>query len=196
MESIDLSLIKPMLMRSLENPEAIKVFVNNIILWWFMGTPIVIIMTTIIVSFLYKTIHDTIKWWNDKNKEDKKEVKSSTKFWKICFNNLKYYLQKYRYFFIWWILLALCRMIVSLLYRCISLQMTWVNIPMDKFTSKEIMVLNHRIAYVLLFFIIAPIFIMVSFGNKFVRNIWIFIYILWILFILLWDFIQLGYMWM
>ena len=195
MELVDLSLIKPMLMRSLENPEAIRAFINNTIFWWFMGTPVAIIMTTIIISFLYKTIRDTIKGWNDENKKEKEEAKSPS-FWKICFSNLKYYLQKYRYFFIWWILLALCRMIVSLIYRSISSRMPWVNIPMDRFTPEEMVVLNNRAIYALIFFIIAPIFIMFSFGNKFVRNIWIFIYILWISFILLWAFIQLGYMWM
>lgn len=194
MELVDLSLIKPMLMRSLENPGAIKAFVN-IIFWWLMGVPTAIIITAIIISFLYKTIRDTIKEWNDENKE-KNEKEKSPSFWKICFSNLKYYLQKYRYFFIWWILLALCRMIVSLICRSISLRTTWMNIPMDRFTPEEIVVLNNRLIYVLLFFIIAPIFIMFSFGNKFVRNMWIFVYILWISFILLWEFIELGYMWM
>jgi len=191
MELIDLSLIKPMLIRSLENPEAIKNFINGVIFWWFIGIPICIITTIIILSIIFKTFRDVTKWW-----DTKEENKRKPGFWKSLFNNIKFYIKKYQDFFVWLILLSLSRMLVSLVFRCISSWMTtWIDLHMNNFSDEELRLLGARSLYTLLFFVIAPIFIMFSLWNKFIRNIWIFIYMLWILFVPLWRFLQLWYTW-
>jgi hypothetical protein len=191
MELIDLSLIKPMLIRSLENPEAIKNFINGVIFWWFIGIPICIITTIIILSIIFKTFRDVTKWW-----DTKEENKRKPGFWKSLFNNIKFYIKKYQDFFVWLILLSLSRMFVSLVFRCISSWMTtWIDLHMNSFSDEELRLLGARSLYTLLFFVIAPIFIMFSLWNKFIRNIWIFIYMLWILFVPLWRFLQLWYTW-
>ena len=191
MELLDLSLIKPMLIRSLENPEAIKNFINGVIFWWFIGIPICIITTIIILSIIFKTFRDVTKWW-----DTKEENKTKPGFWKSLFNNIKFYIKKYQDFFVWLILLSLSRMFVSLVFRCInSWRTTWIDLHMNSFSDEELRLLGARNLYTLLFFVIAPIFIMFSLWNKFIRNIWIFIYMLWILFVPLWRFLQLWYTW-
>ena len=191
MELIELSLIKPMLLRSLENPEAIKNFINGVIFWWFIGIPICIITTIIILSIIFKTFRDVTKWW-----DTKEENKAKPGFWKSLFNNIKFYIKKYQDFFIWLLLLSLSRMLVSFVFRCISSWMTtWIDLHINNFSDEELRLLGARSLYTLFFFVIAPIFIMFSLWNKFVRNIWIFIYILWIFFVPLWRFLQLWYSW-
>lgn len=191
MELIDLSLIKPMLIRSLENPEAIKNFINDVIFWWFIGIPICIITIIIILSIIFKTFRDVTKWW-----DNKEENKIKPGFWKSLFNNIKFYIKKYQDFFVWLLLLSLSRAAVSLIFRCISSWMSrWIDLHINNFSDEELRLLGTRSLYTLLFFVIAPIFIMFSFWNKFVRNIWIFIYILWIFFVPSWRFLQLWYSW-
>jgi hypothetical protein len=180
-----------MLIRSLENPEAIKNFINGVIFWWFIGIPICIITTIIILSIIFKTFRDVTKWW-----DTKEENKAKPGFWKSLFNNIKFYIKKYKDFFVWLLLLSLSRMLVSLVFRCISSWMTtWIDLHMNSFSDEELRLLGARSLYTLLFFVIAPIFIMFSLWNKFIRNIWIFIYMLWILFVPLWRFLQLWYTW-
>jgi hypothetical protein len=95
------------------------------------------------------------------------------------------------------LLLSLSRMVVSFVFRCISSwwMTTWIDIHINNFSDEELRLLGTRSLYTLLFFVIAPIFIMFSLWNKFVRNIWIFIYVLWIFFVPLWRFLQLWYSW-
>lgn len=189
MELIDLSLIKPMLMRSLENPEAIKEFMN-ILLWKFIGSAIVIVMLTLVIHYIYSLIYSSIKS-HKKEKEKEKKDSNPSDFKELLWKKVKSNLYKYRYFFIWLLLLTLSWLFISLFFRLVDTW--WMSC---KFSPEENHLLWLRATYSLCIFIIASMFIMFCFGNKFVRNIWIFIFILWILFILMWKFISLWCAWM
>lgn len=70
MELVDLSLIKPMLMRSLENPEAIKVFINEVVFMEIFGIAIGIIIVTLVIHYIYSLVYSLIK----SRKNDKKDT--------------------------------------------------------------------------------------------------------------------------
>lgn len=194
-----------MFIRSIENPEAIKTFMNwllriytqitNTILW--------IILIICLISYIIFLIANTesskeittnlkdfkqyFKQWhrNIKTRFTWKKVINIFKKW---FLKAKPYLRKCRHLVIWYILLLLARTSVSIAFWFI-----WQNFPSfwTECVEWEAYMLWLRAAYSLIFFLIAPIFITYCFWNKFVRNIGIFIYILWIIFILLWLFLQL-----
>ena len=184
----DLSLIKPMLMRSLSNPEAIKEFMN-ILLGKFIGFAIVTIILIIVFHYIYSLIYSSIK--THKNGKEKKEKDSiSSDFKELLCKKVKNNIYKYRYFFIWLLLLSLSWLFVSLFFRL--LDTWWVSC---KFSPEENYLLWLRATYSLCIFMIASMFIMFCFGNKFVLNIWIFVFILCIFFILMWKFISLWCIW-
>jgi hypothetical protein len=94
----DLSLIKPMLMRSLSNPEAIKEFMN-ILLGKFIGFAIVTIILIIVFHYIYSLIYSSIK--THKNGKEKREKDSiSSDFKELLCKKVKNNIYKYRYFFI------------------------------------------------------------------------------------------------
>ena len=154
------------------------------------------------IKFLYKVLIDDIK--KDKNSFKKflnKEL-SFKKYWKNemkfitikkkdikeIFSEEKHIFKILKYPVLWSILVLMSRDFVSFLFRII----TWFNgwIIRETLPLQESWVLWMWATYSLCIFIIAWCFIWLSFGNKMLRNIWILIYALWILFILFWLFLN------
>lgn len=186
MESIDLSLIKPMLMRSLENTEAVKYFINYN-LWLLVGPGLLLLHIFIICSLWYIAyLLRKHKVWENKNKQERKKIIKDIflDYW----HKVKKPLRELRYLIIWGILIALARWFVSFIFYIYNLGgLNWYNCT---FSPEENQILGSRSFLSLIIFLIAPLFIMFSFGNKFMRNIWILIYIFWICFIAMWKFIS------
>ena len=181
-----------MLMRALANPEAIKIFINYNL--WFLGSlelqllSIFIICSISYISYLLLKS----KVWENKNKKERKKIIKDTflEYW----HKVKKPLRKLRYLIIWWILLSLARLFVSLIFYIYNLGgLNWYNCI---FSPEEDAVLWYWAFLSLIIFLIAPVFIMFCFGNKFIRNIWILIYIFGIFFIAMWKFISIGCAWM
>ena len=193
MELVDLSLIKPMLMRSLENPEAIKLFINEILLGKIFGMAICTILLILIIHYVYSLIYSLIKNRRNEGKSTKKtnNTPNYLSFNKIFYEKIKNNLWKYSHFFIWALILFLSWLIICILFRLLYIWWTAC-----KFSPEENLVLWMRPYYSLLIFTIASMIIMFCFGHKFVRNLWIFIFILWIFFILMWRFISLWCIWL
>lgn len=181
-----------MFIRSIENPEAITTFMNwllriytqitNTILW--------IIIIICLISYIIYLIVDTesskeittnlkdfkqyFKQWH-KNIKTRFTWEKAINIFKKWFLKAKSYLRKCRHFLIWYVLLHLSRLFISLGYWLISR----LNIQLPWWCSDaENLLLWKGSLYTLILFIIAPIVITFCFWNKFVRNIWIFIYIL------------------
>ena len=197
-------LIKEMFMRSFENTEVIQNFVNWLLsIYVSIVTPIIILLLAILVmsyiisllintesklhgKFNIKNLKQHLKRW----KQDVKERFTKDKVVEISknrFSKIKPYAWKCRYFVIGYVLLGLAWYFVSLEF--------WAINSKFKVTTQCVEWESHLLwlwsLYSLLFFLIAPIFITFCFWNKFIRNIWILIYILWILFIPLGMFLQL-----
>ena len=191
MELIDLSPIKPMLMRALENPEAIKLFINYH-LWLLSSLGLILLQVFILYSLLY-TAH--LIWknkvWQNKNKKERKEI--IKKVFLEYLDKIKKPLRKLRYLIIWGILITCARLIVSSIFYIYNIWLTWYNCS---FSQEENILLGYWAFLSLIIFLIAPVFIMFCFWNKFIRNIWILIYIFWILFIAMWKFISISCVWM
>ena len=186
----DLSLIKPMLIRSLSNPEAIKLFINYIILGKILATTIWIVIFILTVHYIYSLIYCLIK--NRKNeKMNEKQDRNPSYFKELLLEKVKNNLYDYRYFFLWLLLLVLSWLFISLLFRLMDTW--WISC---QFSPEENYLLWLRAIYSLAIFIIASMLIMFCFGNKFVRNTWIFTFIICIIFILMWKFISLWCIWM
>lgn len=193
MELIDFSLLKHMLIKSLENPEAIKLFINyNLGLFvgleWFILN---IFITLSILYFTYLLRKNISKTSKNKNKTSKKKI------FKEAFleylQKLKRLLRKFRYLIIWAILIHFARLLVSGIFYIYNIGLTWYNCP---FSQEENTLLGYWAFLSLIIFLIAPVFIMFCFGNKFVRNIWIFIYIFGICFIAMWKLFSISCVWM
>lgn len=192
MELIDLSPIKPMLIRSLENPEAIKVFINYHLL--LLGSLELLLFNVFIICSLWYIAYLILKSkiWENKDKEEWKKIIKDIflEYW----HKVKKTLRKLRYLIIWCILIHCARLIVSGIFYIYNLWWNrWYNCS---FSQKENVLLGHWAFLSLIIFLIAPMFIMFCFGNKFVRNIWISIYIFWILFIAIWKLISISCAWM
>jgi len=186
MELIDLTPIKPMLMRGLSNPEAIKLFINyNLSLlgsFWLL-----VLRTFIVLSLLYFAY----LLWKNKGEKSKKEIIKKSVFEYL--KKVKKPLRKLRYLIIWGILISLSRLLVSRMFYIYNLGLTWYNCT---FSAEENKVLEIWALLSLIIFLIAPLFIMFCFGNKFIRNIWILIYIFWVWFIAMWKLISISCVWM
>ena len=192
-------------MRSFENPEVIKTFMNWM-LWTYIritSTVFWLILMVCLVSFIiclvintkstkkitaklnnfrlyFKQLYGSIKARFTKEKV----VEIS----KIRFFKVKPYLRNCRYLLIWCLLTELSWALVRLMFWFIDK----ANIVLPWWCSDaEGMLLWKGSLYAFLFFVIAPMFITYCFGNKFVRNIWIFIYILWICLLFLRRFLAL-----
>ena len=184
-------LIKEMFMRSFENPEVIKQFMNWILkIYVSIMNPVIsfIIIVSIlsyIVSLLVNTESKLNGKFNIKNLKQhfvqwRKDVKVRFTEGKVVeisknrFLKIKPYLWKCRYLVIWYILLGLAWFFVSL--------ELWVINSKFKVTTQclewESYLLWLWSLYSLLFFLVAPVFITFCFWNKFIRNIWILIYTL------------------
>lgn len=191
MELVDLSLIKPMLVRSLEDPEAIRLFTYG--LWKIFGIAICFILLILVIHYFYSLICILIKnrKFGQKNVKITKNTTNHSSFNKIFCEKIKYNLWKYRHFFVWLLLYFFSRLIISLVIWLLNIW--W---PTCNFSMEENYVLSMRPRYSLLIFSIASMLIMFCFGNKFIRNLWIFVFILWVFFILMWRFISLWCVWM
>lgn len=201
-------LIKEMFMRSFENPEVIKTFMNWVLKIYtsIMNPIIALIIVSVAVSYIISLVVNTESKltgkFNIKNlkkhfKARKKDIKERFTEGKVVeisknrFLKIKPYLRKCRFLIIWYVLLQLSWYFVSLCFRFINKVKVipdWNNIC----SEQELSLLWTRGLYTFLFFIIAPMFITFCFWNKFVRNIWVLIYILWIIFCFLGAFLNLG----
>lgn len=193
-------------MRSFENPEVIKTFMNWVLKIYtsIMNPIIVLIIAVIVVSYIIslvvnteskltgkvniKNLKEHFKVWKKDIKERFTEIKV-VKISKNRFLKIKPYLRKCRYLIIWYVLLRCAWIFVSLALRLINTKIR--SQPWTQCLEWENQLLWLRSLYSLLFFLIAPMFITFCFWNKFVRNIGVLIYILWIMFILLWVFLNL-----
>jgi hypothetical protein len=188
MELIDLSPLKPMLMRSLSNPEAIKVFINYHL--WLLGSFELLLLNVFIICSLWY-----IAYLLGKNKvwENKKERNIIIKNAFLEYlRKVKTPLRKLRYLIIWFILILCAWRFVSMIFY-IYRWSRWCNCS---FSPEENQILGYRWFLSLIIFLIAPLFIMFCFGNKFVRNIWILLYIFGIIFIAMWKLISISCVWM
>lgn len=195
-------------MRSFENPEVIKIFMNGMvklnimIVCYILRLVFIACVIVYIIYFLAETAPKFNCKLNIKNlkqylRKRRQEIKGTFTKEKIKelskkrFLKIKPYVWKCRYLIIWQILLQLSWYFVSLCFRFINKVKVipdWNNIC----SEQELSLLWTRSLYTFLFFIIAPMFITFCFWNKFVRNIWILIYILWIIFCFLWLFLDLS----
>ena len=173
-------------MRSLENTEAVKYFINYN-LWLLVGPGLLLLHIFIICSLWYiANLLRKHKVWENKNKQERKKIIKDIflDYW----HKVKKPLRELRYLIIWGILIALARWFVSFIFYIYNLGgLNWYNCT---FSPEENQILGSRSFLSLIIFLIAPLFIMFSFGNKFMRNIWILIYIFWICFIAMWKFIS------
>lgn len=179
--------IKSMLLRSISNPNAIKYTANNLLdVYKYIIT---MIFSWVIIRFLIKFIYKLIK--NIKERKVKKEelsIKQAIKesFWteKITFKTLKYPI-------IWSILVWTSWIQASGVFFIFShYYETQPDIIRETLPAQENYLLWMSATYVLFIFIIAGGFIWLSFWNKMLRNIWIIIYALWVLFILFANFLN------
>lgn len=193
-------------MRSFENPEVIKTFMNWVLKIYtsIMNPIIALIIAIVVISYIISLVVNTkskltgkfnIKNLKEHFKARKKDIKERFTEEKVVeisknrFLKIKPYLRKCRYLIIWYILLRLAWYFVVLAFWY-----TNSKICLESWTQClewENQLLWLRSLYSLLFFLIAPMFITFCFWNKFVRNIGVLIYILWIIFILLWVFLNL-----
>ncbi len=176
-----------MLIRSLENPEAIKVFINYNL--WLLGSfELLLLRIFIILSLLYIAyLLLKSKVWKIKSKKERKKIIKNA--FLEYLHKAKKPLRKLRYLIIWAILIHCARLIVSGIFHVYNLWLTWYNC---QFSPEENILLGHWAFLSLIIFLTAPMFIMFCFGNKFIRNIWILIYIFWILFIAMGKFISIS----
>ena len=179
-------IIEDLFIRSIQNPEAIKSLINYY-LDSLNSTIICIVIASFIIWIIYYLyiLLDSIKFkWNKIKKSD---CKKSLLY---VFQKAKKLLRKRRYFIIWYILTLTSRTLVSIIFRF------WRRIPCEcTFSDAENALFGVRAFYSLIIFIIASQFIMFCFWNKFIRNIWIFIYICWIIFITLWKLFNMSCIW-
>ena len=114
MELIDLSLIKPMLMRSLENPEAIKLFINYNL--WFLGSLELLLLNVFIICSLWYIAYllRKSKVWENKDKKERKRIIKDVFIEYL--HKAKKPLRKMRHLIIWGILIACAWIFVSMIF--------------------------------------------------------------------------------
>jgi len=201
-------------MRSFENIEVLRQFIYWL-LWIYnevMITIFKIILILCMISYIVFLVINTEP--NTKIKASLSNFKQHFRQWqesiKIRFTRekvieiskkrflyVKSYLWKCRYLVVWYVLVWLARFFVTLGFWLIrNNENLWISIlnfnESHLCNDAELYLLWVRSLYSLLFFTIAPMFITFSFWNKFVRNIWVFIYILGIAFMFLGFFLNLG----
>ena len=160
MELIDLSPIKPMLMRALANPEAIKVFINYNL--WFLGSLELQLLSIFIIcsmSYISYLILKS-KVWKNKSKEERKKIIKDIflEYW----HKVKKTLRKLRYLIIWGILISCSWLLVSMMFY-IYRWTRWYNCS---FSPEENQILGYWSFLSLIIFLVAPLFIMFCFGSK------------------------------
>lgn len=179
--------IKSMFIRSIWNPNALKYTINGLLDAYKLL--IIMIFSYVIVYFLIKFIYKFIKKIkeikrNRENLQIKQEMKEIYSQEKSIFKILKYPI-------IWSILVWTCWAQVSFTFRFFySYYERQTDIIRENLPVQENWVLWMWSLYSLWIFIIAGCFIWLSFWNKTLRNIWILMYALWVLFILFGHFLN------
>lgn len=184
-------LVKEMLLRSLENPNALSQFLNWLVRIYssIMNTIFIFILIVCIVSCIISILVNTeshlggkfdirnLKQYVIQRKNSLKDRFTKDKVWDALVNRflkVKLYLWKCRYFLVWYIWVCLSWFFVSFGYWFIG---KFITLPWWC-SEAENWLLWMGAMYTLILFVIASIFITFCFWSKFVRNIWVFIYIL------------------
>ena len=202
-------IVKTMTLRSIWNPNARVYTIKNLINAYRYVIFIIFlwVVARFLLRFAYKILKKIKEYKKDKNSFKKflnKELsfkeywKNEMKFIKIkkedikeIFSEEKHIFNLLKYPIIWSILVWTCWTQVSLLFWLFGkyYETQW-NIIRETLPLQESWVLRVWATYSLWIFIIACYFIWFSFGNKTLRNIWIIIYALWVLFILFSHFLN------
>lgn len=178
-----------MFIRSLWNPNAFTYTIN-----WLLKTYtylICMILTIVILLFIVKYIFKLIRKIKENKKNKEKLLKKQDM--KEIFSKEKWIFRVLKYPLIWSVLVRTCWLQVSIVTRLFNAYYeTETNIIRENLPAQEERVLSKWPTYSVLIFILAWCFIWLSFWNKMLRNIWILIYALWILFILFVVFLNNG----
>jgi hypothetical protein len=178
-------MLRSMILKSITNPEAVSIFINQLLalyasVFWY------VFVCSLLIAFF--------NLWYDvfRGKENIKPKENSFNDRLLRWlKSAREILRKILKFpVIWRFLTMIPRMLVSLLFWLIE-SVKENGLEFVNQDPKEQFLLWLWSLYSILFFAIAPFFIWFSFGNKFVRNIWILVYILWIAFVLLGQFLEL-----
>ena len=172
----DYTILRDMIINAWKNLDWVREFIKCLISTYnTIFFDIIIIFTIIrLIWFIYK--HIKRNWF----KVTKLAIKNTFNEQRQKYKKI---LRKLRYLLIWFILIESSRLFVSLIFYFISKP---TNINYETGPEARPRFLWTLAFQALLFFTVAPYFIWFSFGNKFVRNIWIFVYIIWISIIILW----------
>lgn len=179
-------IVKTMTLRSLWNPNAFAYTTNSLMYAYLLIFFHILLLAIIffLIKYTYniiKKIRDNKKIWG--NLVTKNDIKETLKKEKTVFKILKYPT-------IWGMLISTCWMYTSILFRYFGKFYEHNDIIRENLSTQENWVLWVRWTYSILFFVIAWYFIWLSFGNKMLRNIWILIYALWILFVIFAHFLN------
>lgn len=178
MSGIDLSLIPNMLMDVFKNPDSLHVF-WTVLTNMFYRIVFNLLWLFVIIAILYYIYLYYKEYWF--KKPDREKLVFVLKIW---LERVKKPFYGLRYFFIWIATMFLSWPFVSRVFYFV-----WTAYPdgvnIWHLPEQEAYLIGYRAFLSLIIFMLPPYFITFSFGNKFVRNIWIFIYILGIAFILL-----------
>ena len=179
--------IKSMFIRSIWNPNTFKYTIDSLLDVY--KSIINIIILWVIVWFIIKYIFKIIKTIKENKKNNDKLLKKRNL--KEIFLKEKFTFNVLKYPIIWFILLWTSWLQVSLIFYLFQTNF-WIqsDIIRENLSMQENWVLSVWSIYSLLIFVIAWYFIWLSFWNKMLRNIGILIYALWILFIILWFFLD------
>lgn len=157
MELIDLSPIKPMLMKSLENPEAIKVFINYHL--WLLGSFGLLLLHIFIICSLWYIAYllrkDRVR--ENKNKQERRTIIKNA--FLEYLRKVKRPLRKLRYLIIWFVLIFCAWLFVSMIFY-IYRWSRWYNCS---FSPEENQILGYWSFLSLIIFLIAPLFYYVLF---------------------------------
>ena len=179
----DYSILYDMIINAWKNMIWFRSFLN--LLWWIyleiVSYIFAILLTIWTLLFVYKLLKKC------HTKVTKKSLKIIINEWWIRYKKI---LLNFRFLLLGFILIGFNRFFISIIFNYISNRIPLVNYQLvPKEQSRFLWTLS---IHALFFFIIWAYFIWFSFGNKFVRYIWIFVYIIWISIIFLW---LLWHMW-
>lgn len=183
-------MITTLFMRSWENPNNLNLFIDVISssYWYAFFWTLGIIFLIGAGYYAYLIIKKV--WTSTKKKKLTSNDLKSTAQERLPFAKKSIWNCRYLAIGAW--LQLLSRKLVELLFQLIEQSGGFLHTNKEAFSQGELMLLGNRSFYSLIFFIIAPMFITFCFRNKFVRNIWILIYILGIAFFFLGYFLNMG----
>lgn len=184
MPEIDLSLIPSMFVDVFKNPVSLRIFGEMLTDIFYKITFNLLWLFIIVAIFYYFYLYYKKFWFKKSNK------KESISVLKIWFEKIKRYLYGLRYFLIGILTMFLSKTFIWWVFYYIATSYP-SNISIWWLTEQENLLMGYWAFLSLIMFLLPPYFIAFSFGNKFVRNIWILIYILGIAFIFLWGLLNL-----